>query len=183
MPVTALLRFAVLLGASSWAVRADLLTRRIPNRLTGTVLCLGLALGLGFYGWRGLGDALLGVLVGLGILLPFYLLRGMGAGDVKLLAATGSLLGPHWTLVAGICTLLIGAVLAIGYVLIESVRAAALPAGAPLMLRLHCAGARAYQMRRARFPYAIAISMGVLAAALERGDLQSTIAYLSGAPT
>ncbi|MGA8707757.1 MAG: prepilin peptidase [Steroidobacteraceae bacterium] len=183
MPVTALLRFAVLLGAGSWAVRADLLTHRIPNRLTGSVLCLGLAVGLGFYGWRGFGDALLGALIGLGMLLPFYLLRGMGAGDVKLLAALGSLLGPHWALIAGVCTLLFGAVLAIGYVLIESVRAAALPAGVPLMLRLYSAGARAYQMRRERFPYAIAISMGGLAAAMQRGDVQSTIAYLSGAPT
>jgi prepilin peptidase CpaA len=183
MPISALLSFATLLGAGGWAARADLLTHRVPNRLTGCLLCVGLALGLSLQGWRGLEDAILGTLVGLGILLPFHLLRAMGAGDVKLLAALGSLLGPHWALVAGVYTLLIGGVLAIGYVAVGSVRAAAVPECASLMARLQKASARAYQMRRERFPYAIAISLGALSAALERGDLQSSIVYLSGALT
>lgn len=180
MPVTALLPFAALIGASGWAVRADLLTHRVPNRLTGSLLCVGLALGLAFSGWRGLGDAVVGALVGLGILLPLYLFRAMGAGDVKFLAALGSLLGPRWTLVAGIYTLIAGAVLALAYVTIETLRAAAAPTKANWMLRLHCARERAHQMRRERFPYAIAISFGALASVLERGDLQSAVAYLTG---
>jgi prepilin peptidase CpaA len=183
MPISALLSFATLLGAGSWAARADLLTHRVPNKLTGCLLCVGLALGLSLGGWRGLGDAVLGTLVGFGMLLPFYLLRAMGAGDVKLLAASGSLLGPHWTLVAGIYTILIGGVLAIGYVVVGSARAAAVPERVSVMGRLQRASARAHQMRRERFPYAIAISFGVLGAALERGDLQSAIVYLSGALT
>ncbi len=183
MPISALLSFTTLLGAGCWAAREDLLTHRIPNRLTGCLLCVGLALGLSLAGWRGLGDAILGTLVGFGILLPLYLLRATGAGDVKLLAASGSLLGPHWTLIAGIYTMLIGGVLAIGYVVVGSVRAAAVPERASVMARLQCASARAHQMRRERFPYAIAVSLGVLSAALQRGDLQSTIVYLSGALT
>ena len=80
--------------------------------------------------------------------------------------------------------MLIGGVLAIGYVSVGSVRAAAVPERASVDgCVCNSAGARAYQMRRERFPYAIAISMGVLSAALQRGDLQSTIAYLSGALT
>ena len=183
MPISALLSFATLLGGGGWAARADLLTHRVPNRLTGCLLCVGLALGLSLDGWHGLEAATLGTLVGLGILLPFHLLRAMGAGDVKLLAALGSLLGPHWTFLAGMYTLLIGGVLAIGYVVVGSVRAAAAPERASLMARLQKASARAYQMRRERFPYAIAISLGALSAALERGDLQSSIVYLSGALT
>jgi prepilin peptidase CpaA len=183
MPISAVLSFATLLGAGGWAAREDLLTHRVPNKLTGCLLCVGLALGLSLGGWRGVTDAILGTLVGLGILLPFHLLRAMGAGDVKLLAAFGSLLGPHWTFLAGIYTILIGGVLAIGYVLVGSARAAAVPERASLMARLQRASARAYQLRRERFPYAIAIAFGALSAALERGDLESTIAYLSGALT
>lgn len=183
MPISTLFSFATLLGAGGWAARADLLTHRVPNRLTGCLLCVGLALGLSLGGWRGLEDAILGTLVGLGILLPFYLLRAMGAGDVKLLAALGSLLGPHWTLIAGIYTMLIGGMLAIGYVVVGSVRAAAVLERASVMARLQQATTRAQQMRRERFPYAIAISLGALSAALERGDLQSIVVYLTGVLT
>ena len=56
-------------------------------------------------GMQVLVSLILGILVGLGCLLPFYIARAMGAGDVKLLAATGALLGPYDALIAGICTL------------------------------------------------------------------------------
>ena len=36
--------FATLLCASAWAVREDLLSHRIPNYLTGSLLCAGLSL-------------------------------------------------------------------------------------------------------------------------------------------
>jgi len=171
---------ATLICASAWAVREDLLVHRIPNRLTGSLLCAGLTLQLAFGGWSALADAALGALVGLAMLMPLYLVRAMGAGDVKLLAALGSLLGPHWTLIAGIYTLMAGAVLALGYVAVGVVRAAALPAGAPWPLRILSARERAQQMRRERFPYAIAIVAGALAAVIERGDLQAAVGYLSG---
>jgi prepilin peptidase CpaA len=172
---------ATLLGASAWAVREDLLAHRIPNRLTGTLLCLGLVLQFAIGGWSALGQAALGALVGLAILLPLYVLRAMGAGDVKLLAALGALLGPHWALVAGIYTLIAGGVLAVFYVLIGSVRAALAPAGESWKQRLHHAGERAQQLRRERFPYALAIAVGALCAVTQRGDLQALYKLLSGA--
>lgn|SRR5665213_299926 len=172
---------ATLLGASAWAVREDLLSHRIPNRLTGSLLCAGLALQFGFGSWNGLGHAAQGVLVGLLTLLPLHLLRAMGAGDVKLLAAIGSLLGPSCTLSAGIYTLIAGAVLALVYVAFEALRAAALTADAPWPWRIYIARERAQQMRRERFPYALAIVIGAFAAIAQRGDLQAMFNYLSGA--
>lgn len=172
---------ATLLGASAWAVREDLLAHRIPNRLTGSLFCLGCLLQFAIGGWSALGQAALGALVGLGILLPLYLLRAMGAGDVKLLAAIGALLGPHWALVAGISTLIAGGVLAVGYVLVGALRAAVAPAGASWSERLHHAGARAQLLRRERFPYALAIAIGVLSAVAQRGDLQVLYQFLTGA--
>jgi prepilin peptidase CpaA len=115
------------------------------------------------------------------MLLPLYLLRATGAGDVKFLAALGPLLGPHYALVAGLYTLIAGGALALGYMLIGMLQAALLPAGAPWPVRLHSAYARAHQLRRERFPYALAIVVGALAAITQRGDLQAVADYVSGA--
>jgi prepilin peptidase CpaA len=169
-----------LLGASAWAVREDLLAHRIPNRLTGSLLCAGFALQFAFSGWSGLAQAALGGVVGLAMLLPFYLLRAMGAGDVKLLAAMGTLLGPQWALVAGIYTLIAGGVLAMCYLLAGALRAAAQPATASWPLRMHFALERAQQLRRERFPYALAIVVGAFASLAQRGDLQTALRYMSG---
>jgi prepilin peptidase CpaA len=172
---------AILLGASAWAVREDLLAHRIPNRLTGSLLGAGCVLQLAFGGWNALGQAVLGALVGLAVLLPLYLLRAMGAGDVKFLAAIGALLGPHWALIAGIDTLIAGGVLAVGYLACGALRAALAPAGVPWPLRLHYARERAQQLRRERFPYALAIAVGAISAVTQRGDLQALYGSLSGA--
>lgn len=170
----------ILIAAAVWAVREDMLTHRIPNRLTGALLCTGLALQFAANGWQGLASAVLGVLVGLAALLPFHLMRAMGAGDVKLLAAFGSLLGPSWTFAAAVYTLIAGAALALGYVAVGMVRAAAEPAGIPWILRVHTARERVQQLRRDRFPYALAISVGVMGTILQRGDLQVLLSYLEG---
>jgi len=58
--------------------------------------------------------------------------------------------------------------------------AAFVPAGAPLALRIHNFRERARELRRARFPYALAIAFGALAAVAQRGDLQAALAYLTG---
>jgi prepilin peptidase CpaA len=173
--------FATLLGASAWAVREDVLFHRIPNRLTGSVLCVGLTLQLLLVGWQALGQAALGMVVGVAILVPLYYLRATGAGDVKFLGALGTLLGPQWTFIAGLYTLIAGGVLALGYVTFAAVAAGITPSGIPPSLRIHNACQRAQQLRRERFPYALAIAMGVLGAAIQRGDLRTAFEYLTGA--
>jgi hypothetical protein len=66
------------------------------------------------FGAAGLAASAAGVVVGFLILIPLYALGGMGAGDVKLLAAAGSFLGPWGALLAGIFTLLAGGALGLG---------------------------------------------------------------------
>lgn len=172
---------AIVLLASAWAVREDLLAHRIPNRLTGPLLVAGILFQIVKSGWSGIPDALLGALIGLALLLPFYVMRAMGAGDVKLLAALGTLLGPYWSFVAGIETLIAGGLFGIAYVASGAARAALLRRGIPWRLRLHYAGVRAMEMRRERFPYAIAIAAGAICAVGQRGDLRAAYELLAGA--
>lgn len=81
-----------------WISWSDLKTRKIPNYLTLSAALAGLAYNLVIYGWGGLADGALGLLIGFGFLILPYLMGGMGAGDVKALAALGAWLGPAGTL-------------------------------------------------------------------------------------
>jgi len=72
----------------------DLLWRKVPHPLVIAGLVLGIGLNAWGQGWRGAFMSLAGALLGFALFLPFFALGGMGAGDVKLLAALGSLLGP-----------------------------------------------------------------------------------------
>lgn len=129
----------------------------------------------------GLEQSLLGVLVGLGCFLPFYAARAMGAGDVKLLAAAGALLGPYEAWVAAICTLLIGAVLAVMYLAGGAVGAVAqAPAGSSWTMRIAYAHMRIQQLRRERIPYALAIALGSLAAISQSGELTQALNFIWG---
>lgn len=67
----------------------------IPNSLTLPLLGTALAAHGIFFGFRGLGFALLGA--GLCGLVPFVMFQkgAMGGGDVKMFTALGALLGPH----------------------------------------------------------------------------------------
>lgn len=90
----------------------DLVSHRIPNKLTAPVALLGLLLQAWINGMAGLADGFLGMLVGFFAFLPFYLARWMAAGDIKLLMAVGACLGWRLGVLAGLSTLLIGAIVA-----------------------------------------------------------------------
>ena len=102
MPVEGL-EYALLIGAARLLVLAalsggacvwDLRTRRIPNALTFPAAAAGLALALAEGGWPGGGWALAGLLAGGALFLPFVIFGYVGAGDLKLLAAAGSIPKP-----------------------------------------------------------------------------------------
>ena len=87
--------------------------RRIPNLLTLGGSCCGVLLHAFIAGLDGVLFALAGLTVGFFCLFPGYALGKSGAGDVKLLAASGSFLGPLSALVAGVACILAGAVSAL----------------------------------------------------------------------
>ncbi len=79
----------------SIAVLCDWKARRIPNALTFPMVVFGLILYVWSHGLWGIGISLLGLICGILLLYFPFSLGGVGAGDVKLVGAIGSLLGPQ----------------------------------------------------------------------------------------
>jgi Flp pilus assembly protein protease CpaA len=164
------------------AVYMDVTRHRIPNKLNLVGLCSGLLLQGVAAGFPGLLNGVLGGLVGLACFAPLYLLRGMGAGDVKLLAAVGTFLGPLGAAYAAMFSLVAGGVGAIGYVVWRAVRAcvnswahegsSAIGASAFVAVRL---------ARRDRLPFALPIAAGSLSAAAYSMHLTGVTQWLQGA--
>lgn len=96
------------------AVREDLRTHRIPNRLVGPALLLGCLVHLSWGGPTAALLALASAAVAGGILLPGWLVKMMGAGDVKLMAAIGAWLGtPRLALYAALLSLVAGGIISL----------------------------------------------------------------------
>ena len=113
-PVHGPLANAVFGGLLAAVCVADLRTRRIPNAVVACVaLCGGLySLSIGRLP-TGAERALGGLGIGLVLWLPFYLLRLIGAGDVKFFAAASTWLGVIPAMQAAVLSALVGAVLAV----------------------------------------------------------------------
>jgi len=94
-------------GLSVAASVTDWRTRHVPNWITASGCLVGLLLAAAT-GWRGFGLALAGSAAGFLILLPFYLCGAMGGGDVKLMAAFGTLVGPVGILSAAVFAAVFG---------------------------------------------------------------------------
>jgi prepilin peptidase CpaA len=69
----------------------DMKYRKIPNWLTGTFILIGFISAIWLGGFSALMYSLLGMTIGFLLLLVPYMLGGVGGGDVKFLAAIGSL--------------------------------------------------------------------------------------------
>jgi prepilin peptidase CpaA len=112
---------ALTLLAAGW----DLASRRIPNLLTVTVMALGLAGHLAMQREAGLAWSLAGIAVGLGLLFIPCVLGGMGGGDLKLMGAVGSLVGPASVFEIALVSAVAGGVIALGVALHKKVARAA----------------------------------------------------------
>lgn len=110
MTITASLLILVW-SAALW----DLNQRRIPNALVFGGIVVGSILQLLFIGHSGFVDALSGLFLGLVLLMPGYLLGFTGAADVKLMGAAGTFLGPAQVFFAALASLLVGGLIALGF--------------------------------------------------------------------
>ena len=88
---------------------SDLREHRVPNVMVLALLIGGLLFSMADGGLQSLSSSLQGATVGL-VLLPMYLFRAMGAGDVKLLVACGTFLGPWGILQCIVVAFVLGAV-------------------------------------------------------------------------
>lgn len=122
----------------------DFRFRRIPNWLVLTGLLLGVGLNTFLFEWAGLRTSLLGLGLAFLVYFPLYLLRGMGAGDVKLMAAIGSIVGPADWLGIFVITALLGGVVAVVILLV----------GQRLRRGLSNAGVLIGELLAFRLPYA-----------------------------
>jgi len=104
---------AVIVGGGATGAVIDMRVGRIPNAVTMSIAVVGAGLAAGGVGPVGIGTALAGCLLGLALMMPGYVFGATGAGDVKLLAAMGTLLGPATVFVGFLYALIAGAVIAL----------------------------------------------------------------------
>jgi prepilin peptidase CpaA len=162
----------IALALAITAAVLDFRQRRIPNWLTYPGIVLGVVLRWVLFGWKGLGSAVAGCLFVGGIMFLFYAVRAMGAGDVKLVAAIGSLVGPKHAGVVLLATAICGGVLAIVYAVYRR-RVGTTLRNVGSVLKFHAwAGLQVHpelnldNPMALRMPYGLAIAAGTLYAFL-----------------
>ena len=111
-PSDAYALIAVAAGSAAAAV-IDLRTRRVPNVLTLAIAATGVLVAAAGVGRVSVVGAIAGGVVGMLLLLPGHIFGGTGAGDVKLLGALGTLLGPTATLTAFLAMAITGGLMAL----------------------------------------------------------------------
>jgi prepilin peptidase CpaA len=158
---------AAIVAAAGTAAAIDLRTGRIPNPLTATVAAAGLGLSvLGLTGQSTAG-ALAGAVIGFTVMLPGFIFGGTGAGDVKLLAALGTWLGPAGVVMAFLYSAIAGGVLAVAHAIRRRRLATTLGRTARLMAAQ--AGVK-HEIDAAapasRFAYGPALAVGAILAAV-----------------
>ncbi|MEJ5357998.1 MAG: A24 family peptidase [Desulfobacterales bacterium] len=103
----------VLLGVLAVACWTDLRASRIPNLLTLPASVVGISFHAAASGLDGFFFGLWGWAAGVGLLFVPYLMSGMGAGDVKLMGAVGSFLGPQAVFEAFLASAVVGGLYAV----------------------------------------------------------------------
>jgi prepilin peptidase CpaA len=157
---------SAVVAVSAAAAVIDLRTGRIPNPLTAGVAAGGLALAACGVTGHSLAAALLGGALGFVLMTPGHVLGGTGAGDVKLLAALGTWLGPGGVLMAFLYSAIAGGGLALAHAIHRKRLGTTLTRTAALVVAPGATGAEIRQTGSSRFAYAPAIAVGAVAAAL-----------------
>jgi prepilin peptidase CpaA len=167
LPTSPNFTFVALASGALIATVIDVKTRRIPNIVTMTMAGIGLGLAASGVSGFSLGAAFLGLLVGLGLMLPGYALGATGAGDVKLMAAVGTLVGPWIVVKAFLFTGIAGGIIAV-LVALKRRRLAMTVAGTARLIAAPSGAREELTMApsSSRFAYGPAIAIGSVIAAL-----------------
>jgi prepilin peptidase CpaA len=145
----------------------DITAGKVYNWCTFPALSLGLILNYLYGGLPGLWSSFLGMACATGLFAVFCYYRVMGVGDLKLLAAVGALKGLQFILLAIFYTSLVGAILAILYLvwrgrLFEGV-ARSLQMGMTFKRKeMTEEQLQKTSAARERIPYGVAISIGTM---------------------
>ena len=145
--------FVLCLAVGVVATAEDLWRRRVSNVVTAGAFVAGLAARSWLFGLDGTWSALLGGVYGFIVFLIFFLLGGMGGGDIKLMAGLGTIVGDEKIWLAAILTGMLGAMMALAYLGVRTVR--------KWFKRLP-PGDMKTPARKSYIPYAPAISLGML---------------------
>jgi len=153
------------------AVWSDVREHRIPNWLVVSLAAAGFAYQGLLHGAFGALYGLTGLAVGIVTFIAFYIGRGMGAGDVKLMGAVGTMLGPLGALLAGACSLVAGLLLVLGAKQLAQMshRHAALQVIPDLFV---------HKNNAVRIPYAPAIAVGSSIAMWQLGIFSTLISVV-----
>ena len=151
------------------AVLIDVRSRRIPNWLTASLAGAGFLMAVVGFSGLTLGQAALGFGLGLLLMLPGHALGATGAGDVKLMAAIGTILGPSMVFSAFLATAVAGGIFAV-IVALRRGRLHATLDGTRQLIASPTQGKQAIESagRSNRFAYGPAIAVGTLIAILMR---------------
>jgi prepilin peptidase CpaA len=149
------------------ATVVDIRTRRIPNALTAAMTGIGIGFAASGISGISLGASVLGFVIGLALMVPGHALGATGAGDVKLMAAIGSIVGPGVVVTAFLFTAVAGGVLAV-IVAARRRRLGVTLAGTARMIATPADTRREIQAAApaSRFAYGPAIAVGSVLAAL-----------------
>ena len=167
LPASARLLLALLVILASLY---DTRERRVPNWLTLAGLLLGLGINAALYQGEGLWSGLRGVGLAMLIYFPLWLLRGVGAGDVKLMAAVGSIVGPANWIVVLVLTSIMSAVSGLVLALAKG-RLASTLGNVGRILGSLASGQRPFEQhpnldvrnpQALRLPHAVSIALGSL---------------------
>lgn len=154
------------------AVRSDLETCRIRNRVTYGFMLLGLIYNIMDQGLSGLPFSVQGLLLPALCLLLLYMIKAIGAGDIKLLCAVGAVMGPGYVLHTMLFSFLCGGIMSLLLILFrhngqERLRHFLLYAGTCLFaMRLMEYSDLSQRSDGSKFHFSLAVSMGTVAAAV-----------------
>jgi len=96
------------------AIYADLRWSLIPNRITFSAMGIGILVHVWIGELHGVLVGLAGLGVGLGLFVLPYAFRAIGAGDVKLMAAIGTIVGPFGAISIALLSVIAGGIYALG---------------------------------------------------------------------